>query len=613
MPLIRPLTTDVIHLIAAVEVIDSLGAIVRELVENALDAGADRLVVNVSPEHWRVRVADNGSGMDLADLRCCATPHSTSKIHDRQDLNQITTLGFRGEGLHSLATLADLEILSRTEASNGGWRVVYDQLGEVVIEAPAAIAPGTVVTVSNLFSNWLQHREALPSAAQQLRLVQNTLWQIALCHPHVTWQIQKENQPWFTISPGQSPKEILLQVLHQVQPSDLQYLQLEVPLPSHNVVSDQINYLDQGLGKDLDQALDQGFNQLSNQDLEVSREQAKILLVLGLPDRASRRRPDWVRVAINGRVIKSPELEQAIFAGMARTLPRDRYPICFLHLHIPPAQVDWNRHPAKAEIFLHHVDHWQAQIKEAIAQALSLTPQSIPEATYSQRIGKLITAAEASTSYRTITQVSDPIQDEDAVVPDDLYNPSHSDSRNSSNLKPLKALAQVHNTYIVAEHNSGLWLVEQHIAHERVLYEQLVDRWQLLPLEMPVILSHLTPRQVEYLEKLELDIASFGEQLWAVRTAPAPLVDREDCAAALMEISQGGDLQTAQVAIACRTAIRNGTPLTLPEMQTLLDQWQNTRHPRTCPHGRPIYLPLEETNLSRFFRRHWVIGKSHGL
>jgi len=165
----------------------------------------------------------------------------------------------------------------------------------------------------------------------------------------------------------------------------------------------------------------------------------------------------------------------------------------------------------------------------------------------------------------------------------------------------------------VAEHSSGLWLVEQHIAHERVLYEQLVDRWQLLPLEPPVILSHLTPRQVEYLEKLELDIASFGEQLWAVRTAPAPLVDREDCGAALMEISQGGDLQTAQVAIACRTAIRNGTPLTLPEMQTLLDRWQNTRQPRTCPHGRPIYLPLEETNLSRFFRRHWVIGKSHGL
>ena len=620
MTAIQPLPTEVIHLIAAGEVIDSLGAIVRELVENALDAGADRLVVNVSPEHWRVRVADNGAGMSLADLRHCATPHSTSKIHDRQDLNSIATLGFRGEGLHSLATLAELEILSRPEASNGGWRVVYDQGGEVAIEEPCAIAPGTVVTVSNLFENWQSRRDALPSPAQQLRLVQNTLWQIALCHPQVTWQVQKENQSWFSISPGSSPKEILLQTLSQVQPSDLQYLQVDVPAqdagvgeealtPNPSLVGEGLRY-SEGAG-DGQEALtpnpspvgegirySEGAGDIQEifapeSSLKEGEElrNAGIAVVLGLPDRASRRRPDWVRVAINGRMIKSPELEQTILGAMSRMLPRDRYPICFLHLTIPPSQVDWNRHPAKSEIYLHHAPYWQEQIKNIIAQALSLTPSTIPETTYSQRVGKLITAAETPTPYRNISSIA-------------RQNPA---------LTPLKALAQVHNTYIVAEHSSGVWLVEQHIAHERVLYEELCDRWQLLPLSPALILSHLSPRQVEYLQKLDLDIASFGEQLWAVRTAPAPLVSREDCAAALLEISQGGDLQTAQVAIACRTAIRNGTPLTLPEMQTLLDRWQNTRHPRTCPHGRPIYLPLEETNLSRFFRRSWVIGKSHGI
>ena len=101
--------------------------------------------------------------------------------------------------------------------------------------------------------------------------------------------------------------------------------------------------------------------------------------------------------------------------------------------------------------------------------------------------------------------------------------------------------------------------------------------------------------------------------MWAIRNAPALLAAREDCAEALLELSLGGDLQTAQVAVACRSAIRNGTPLSLEQMQTLLDQWQRTRNPRTCPHGRPIYLSLEETALSRFFRRHWVIGKSHGI
>jgi len=585
MPSIRPLTTEVIHLIAAGEVIDSLGAIVRELVENSLDAGATRLVVNVSPEHWQVRVADNGLGMSLEDLRCCATPHSTSKIHDRQDLSQIGTLGFRGEGLHSLATLAELEILSRPEANNIGWRVIYDQLGEVVIEEPCAIAPGTVVTVNNLFNGWQNRREALPSPAQQLRLVQNTLWQMALCHPQVTWQVQKADQPWFRISPGQSGKEILLQILHQVQPADLQYLQQEIPLTPNP----------------------------SYTGGEGSRK-AQISIVLGLPDRASRRRPDWVKIAVNGRMIKSPELEQAILAAMTRMLPRDRYPICFAHLTVPLEQVDWNRLPAKSEIYLHNCSYWQEQIKEIIAQALTLNPTTIPEATYSQRVGKLITAAEAPTAYRTISQTPNQVSSQSLnYIPNQGFNQGSEEKSFLNSLNPLKALAQVHNTYIVAEHSSGLWLVEQHIAHERVIYEQLCDRWQLLPLEPAVILSHLSPRQVEHLQKLGVDITTFGEQLWAVRSAPAPLIQREDCAAALLEISQGGDLQTAQVAIACRTAIRNGKLLTLPEMQTLLDQWQNTRHPRTCPHGRPIYLPLEESRLARFFRRHWVIGKSHGI
>jgi DNA mismatch repair protein MutL len=155
--------------------------------------------------------------------------------------------------------------------------------------------------------------------------------------------------------------------------------------------------------------------------------------------------------------------------------------------------------------------------------------------------------------------------------------------------------------------------VEQHIAHERVLYEQLCDRWQIVSVEAPIILYQLSPAQVSQLQRIGLDIEPFGEQLWAVRSIPAMLQQREDMADAILELSWGGDLQTAQVAVACRSAIRNGTPLSLPEMQQILDDWQRTRNPRTCPHGRPIYLSLEESALARFFRRHWVIGKSHGI
>jgi DNA mismatch repair protein MutL len=173
-------------------------------------------------------------------------------------------------------------------------------------------------------------------------------------------------------------------------------------------------------------------------------------------------------------------------------------------------------------------------------------------------------------------------------------------------------LAQVHDRYILAEQPDGICLIEQHIAHERVLYEQLKATWDIVDLASPVVLEQLSQPQRNQLQRLGLTVDPFGNNLWAVRQAPAPLAEREDLPDALLELSLGGDLDTAQVAIACRTAIRNGTRLDLNQMQTLVNRWQQTRNPRTCPHGRPICLTLEESSLARFFRRHWVLGKSHG-
>jgi DNA mismatch repair protein MutL len=289
-------------------------------------------------------------------------------------------------------------------------------------------------------------------------------------------------------------------------------------------------------------------------------------------------------------MVKSPELEQTILAAFHKTLPRDRYPICFLHLVISPDQINWNRNPAKTEIYLNELSYWQEQITQAINQALRLSSTNLKESFHTTRVSQLLKAAEEKGNYNV--------------------NPQNSPLPTSHS---LKAVAQVSNTYIVAEHPGGMWLVEQHIAHERVLYEQLCDNWQFVSVEPPIILYQLTPAQVAQLQRIGLDIEPFGELLWAVRNLPSMLQHREDCADAIIELSWGGDLQTAQVAVACRSAIRNGTPMSLPEMQKLLDDWQRTRNPRTCPHGRPIYLSLDESSLSRFFRRHWVIGKSHGI
>jgi DNA mismatch repair protein MutL len=602
---IHTLPIDVIHTIAAGEVIDSLGAVVRELCENAIDAGASRITVSLFPDRWRVRVADNGSGIELADLQLAATAHSTSKIDDREDLFQIDSLGFRGEALHSLAQLANLEIYSRPRNSQDGWHLVYNHQGEVIRQQEVAIAPGTAIDVEDLFGDWSARREGLPNLNQQLRQVQTVIYHLALCHPQIGWTIfqgkgcanEQQQRPWFQIISSQTTQQIIPQLLPKVRVDDLRYVELKVQPPSHRENRSAIQSTQ--LLQDLPDITPSYFTAkifptVTRDWNEDPQPESQIQLTLGLPDRCHRHRLDWVKVAVNGRIVRSPELEQTIVSGLARTLPRDRYPVCFLHLQIPPHYIDWNRHPAKVEIYLQQVEYWQSQILQALDLALNLQSEATEDTTQTSRIGKLLTVAERQGAYHIPSRSI--VNDGDGL-----------------GLLELHAVGQVLNTYIIAEHADGLWLVEQHIAHERVLYEQITAAWQLLPLEPPIILSHLSERQLEQLQQIEIAVEPFGEGLWAIRTAPAPLLRRSDLAAAMTELSLGGDLQAAQVAVACRCAIRNGTPLSLPEMQSLLDRWQRTRNPRTCPHGRPIYLSFKESSLARSFRRHWVIGKSHGI
>ncbi len=563
---IRTLPIDVIHTIAAGEVIDSLAAVVRELCENALDAGATRITVSLLLDRWQIRVADNGSGIELADLHQAATAHSTSKIGDRDDLFHITSLGFRGEALHSLAQLANLEIYSRPRHSPDGWHLVYNHQGEVVRHQEVAIASGTVINVEDLFGEWAARREGLPHLNCQLRQVQTIVHHLALCHPHVSWTIQQDRRSWFQLVASKTAQQLIPQLLPKVRVGDLQHVELSVTEPDGTLPNSLIQ------------------------------------LTLGLPDRCHRHRLDWVKVAVNGRIVRVPELEQTIVSGLARMLPRDRYPVCFLHLQIPPQYIDWNRHPAKVEIYLQQGEYWQAQVLGAIDRALNLDPTQLDDDIYTSRIGKLLTVAEQQGAYQIARNLSS--NERAAITLND---------GDGLGLLELRAVGQVLNTYIIAEHPDGLWLVEQHIAHERVLFEQIAAAWQVLPLESPIMLSHLSARQIEQLQAIDLTVDVFGEDLWAIRTAPAPLLMREDLAAAITELSLGGDLQAAQVAVACRCAIRNGTPMSIPEMQSLLDRWQRTRNPRTCPHGRPIYLSFKESSLARSFRRHWVIGKSHGI
>jgi DNA mismatch repair protein MutL len=551
-PTIHPLATDLVALIAAGEVIDSWAAVVRELVENAIDAEATHLRLTLQPELWRLQLADNGRGMAIADLEICAQAHSTSKIQQLSDLWRLSSLGFRGEALHSLAQVADLTLASRP-VDDLGWQVKFNHQGQPEQVDPAAIAPGTIVTLEDLFGTIPQRRAGLPSLNQQLKAIQTIIYHFALCHPSLTWQVDYSDRPWLYLSPGQTAQDILPQMLKNTNFHDFYHVK-DILMP------------------------------------DKSLEPASFSLILGLPDRCHRRRPDWIKVAINGRVVRSPSIEQVLLTGFARTLPRDRYPVCFLHLTLPPDQVDWNRNPAKTEIYLKNSDHWLEQLAQVCDRALQMTDRALPTTFQNRRLTTLLKTAESSPNY-AIEGENEP---QFAAL-------------------PLKAVGQVNNTYIVAEHPAGLWLVEQHIAHERVIFEQIQAQWQIIELDSPLLLDRLTLRQLEQLQQIGLELDRFGEDCWAVRSLPQSLLGRPDALEALQELSLGGDLQTAQVAVACRTAIRNGTTLTHEQMQQLLGDWQRTRNPHTCPHGRPIYLALEESSLSRFFRRHWVIGKSHGI
>jgi DNA mismatch repair protein MutL len=588
MALIKPLPTELVRLIAAGEVIDSLAAVVRELVENAIDAQATRISIAIdtaNPNNLSVQVADNGIGIDLANLHQAAAAHTTSKIAKQEDLQAIESLGFRGEALHSLAQLADLQICSRIELAESGWQVNYDRNGNVVDEPKnIAIAPGTIIRAQHIFQAYPGRLEALPSISQQLRQVQLVIQLAAIAHPYITWQVSLNQKDWFSIWAGKYAHDILPQIVRSLQPQDL-----VTGITSEAAVPGEKQQENDRESKFTYAEVEQKLSSFDDPTSEIA-------ITLGLPDRASRHRLDWVKVALNGRFVDCPELSQAIVTAFARTLPRHRHPICIVHLQLPPAQIDWNRSIAKTTVYIREIEHYQAKISDLIGEILRqpqrfILPQPI-------EINPLQDAAVGLLRENSIAYNVNPINAIGTI-----------DQQTGSLMPSAKVVAQVQDTYILVEHDRGLWLIEQHVAHERVLFEELQQQWQVVELEQPIVLANLTQAQIERLQSISLQVEAFGEGLSAVRSLPQLLLEHADCKEILIELSQQNDLSQAMATLACRSAVRNGTALGIARSQEIFRQWQRTRNPHTCPHGRPICLALDANDLARYFRRNWIVGK----
>ncbi len=571
---IQSLTPERIAQMAAGEVIDSLAAAVRELVENALDAQATRIQVEIWPQRWQIRVGDNGQGIPASELEQVARRHTTSKLERATpSSHQRPSLGFRGEALHSLAQLGSLTIQTRHDADSHGWQATYNREGELIHQQPAATALGTVVTVDNLFGEWPLRRQVLSQTRPMLTLVQNA----ALAHPSVSWQVYQDGRLLLSLWPGKTLQDILLQLLPRLDPSDLRHL-------------------------------------------SIQQQEADWEILLGLPDRLHRPRPDWIRLAVNGRFVQLPELQRVIQSVFLHALPRHRHPLVVVHLRLPPEQVDWNRHPGKNELYVQDLTTRQEQLRQHLQ---ALLHQGSGQA--SRRSVHLMRASEARQVY--LAMPTTPRREPQDPAGDQIsQNSSQNSTVNSESqpalmgsLPPLKALAQLHQIYILTEHPQGLWLVEQHLAHERVRYEHIQRHWQLVEPDLPLTLEGLSAQALEQLEHLGLEPEPFGPNTHLLRRIPLALLqeDPQEISGSLLELSHCQDLQAAQVFVACRGAIRNGIPLTLEQMQKLLEAWQRTLNPHTCPHGRPVYLALAEKDLARYFRRRWSIcdrpGSSGGM
>ena len=539
---IRPLSKQTVNLMVAGEAIDSLAAVVRELVENALDAGANRISVQVWPQRWAVNVTDDGSGMSVTELRNAALPYCTSKLDVGEGaLNRVKTLGFRGEALHSLAQVSQLEIRTCPRSTEGGsegdphdyrsWLALYDRDGIPTYLQPAPAAKGTSVSVRDLFVNWPTRRSALSGGKVELRRIADVLQSAALAHPNVTWSLQVDDKTTLELWPGDSAADLLPQIVRRLERSHLVSLSVDV-----------------------------------------------LTVTFGLPDRYHRPRPDWVRIAVNGRFVHLPQMIHTIQAAFHRTLPRDRHPLCIVHLHLPPESVDWNRHPAKTELYVQDIDDYCDRLRSTIQTGLANCAPS---------------AYERSRQFLSNRQGAVKL--------------SESSGEFGQGLESVRVLGQVQNTYILVETVQGVLLVEQHVAHERVQYEHLQQAWELVDMTEPFLLSGLSDCQIERLEELGLAPEEFGDSLWAFRKLPALLVTESDTAAALLDLACCSNMDLAKATLACRTAIKNGLELSKEEMERLVRQWQATHNPHTCPHGRPIYLALNESDLARFFRRSWTV------
>lgn len=591
---IRLLDDATVHLIAAGEVVDRPVSIVKELVENSIDAGATRITVEISSsrkEITRIRITDDGTGIPADEVKVAFLPHATSKIQTEIDLLSCMTLGFRGEALASIAAVSYVTMVTKTRDAETAVR--FRITGGEVVECSETGAPdGTSLTVEEIFFNTPARRKFLKSLQTETFHITSLLESFACLYPDITFRYLVNGQEKFSTHGGSD----LMTIYHALYPSEAAQM---IPLKGQN-------------GR-----------------ISVSG-------LISLPKLVKQNRQRFL-IAVNGRLVQSPAMIAAVKRGYGSLIPGAVWPVAVVMVDIPPAEVDANIHPTKREVrfsaereildllvqsvrdILRNADLiYQRQSDDDTQAALPNAPlqKQAPDSgrvryEYSTPVARQVSEATLA-GYRTTARQLLQTRIQDAVP----------EEGEDERFPELTWIGQVGKTYIIAsDRTGGLYLIDQHAAHERVRYEQLKQQESLhqktQELIAPVVLGLspaervLVPSVLPVLTEEGFILEPFGQETWCVRGVPVVLGRYEDPETVREIIGQilteeGGPVRLREqvlCVVACRSAVKAGVVLSPEQGTDIIKQLSQTRDPWTCPHGRPTIISYSPQDLAKMFKR----------
>ena len=686
---IQLLSQDVAAKIAAGEVVERPANVAKELIENSLDAGATEVQVEIREGGRRLlQVTDDGHGIPAAELPLAAQRHATSKLGSAADLDRITSFGFRGEALYSIAAVSQMTLRSRRSGAESGAELRIEG-GKVTRDQPAGLPVGTVVTVENIFFNTPARRKFLRRPATEAGNIAAIVQRYALAYPDCRFRFVSDGKlSFFTEGTGRTDE-----VLAKIYGRENAQLMIGVgrlraeaevgnsgaavsdPADTHSQrerqpEEDEIDFMPHaaiGPASALSQIT--GRSHLPRKE-PPSSARPWAVPVSGYVSSPSLTRPTraQINLFINRRYIEDRSLTHAVVQAYHTLLPVGRFPLAVLFVDLDPSEVDVNVHPRKTEVRFVDSNRVFSAVQRAVRRAVidsapvpavgldeegvppteahaswptaepaTQNPDHLQSTGWSARRQALLNAGVGRQPAMPIglpppdQPVADPLLDAPNAPPDDLpppaaTQPDTSPRHQEQALPPLRVVGQAGAMYVVAEGPEGLYLIDQHAAHERILYEKYmaqraggtgggVARQGLLtPVSLHVGDSRagLVAQHLHALNAIGFDVEHFGGDTFLVRTVPG-ILSNQDSERALDDIVQGltesrdlvgEELEARLVKMVCkRASIKAGQVLSDIEMKELVRQLERCRAPRTCPHGRPTMLKLSAGELERAFKR----------